>query len=165
MCTSSHLSISYTLIFSRYATTEELYEEAISFLKTSDVDRTSSKYRDHALDNLRLVTQLDPKSIKSYVALSKELLYGEINNRSNENKCPSTTTSMRHRRELMQHLDKTSSEVLTECREVIRKGLAVDRTNESLLKLQSELNLVTKYGKNNVQTRMMNVGSFGWDAS
>jgi hypothetical protein len=130
-------------------------------LKTSDVDRTSSKYRDHALDNLRLVTQLDPKSIKSYVALSKELLYGEINNRPNENKRHSTTsTSIRHRRELMQHLDNTSSEVLTECREVIRKGLAVDPTNESLLKLQSELNLVTKYGKNNVQTRMMNVGSF-----
>ena len=131
-----------------------------------DVDTNNTNFRDRALDHLRLVTKLDPKSIKPYIALSKELLYGEINNRPSENKHHSTaTTSIRCRRELLQHLDSTSSEVLTECKEVIRKGLVVDPTNESLLKLQSELNLVTKYGKNNVETRMMNVGSFGWNAS
>jgi len=119
--------------------------------------------RNRALDNLRLVVRLDPRMIKGYAVLAKELLYGEINNGlKNRNKKEHTHNSLRQRQGLLQHLDNVSSPDLIECKEIIYKGLSIEPTNDSLLKLQSELDLVIKYGRNNIQTRMMNVGSFGW---
>jgi len=119
--------------------------------------------RNRALDNLRLVVRLDPRMIKGYAVLAKELLYGEINNGlKNRNKKEHTHNSLRQRKGLLQHLDNVSSPDLIECKEIIYKGLSIEPTNDSLLKLQSELDLVIKYGRNNIQTRMMNVGSFGW---
>lgn len=119
--------------------------------------------RNRALDNLRLVVRLDPRMIKGYAVLAKELLYGEINNGlKSRNKKDYTHNSLRQRQGLLQHLDNVSSPDLIECKEIISKGLSIEPTNDSLLKLQSELDLVMKYGRNNVQTRMMNVGSFGW---
>ena len=119
--------------------------------------------RNRALDNLRLVVRLDPRMIKGYAVLAKELLYGEINNGlKNRNKKEHTHNSLRQRQGLLQHLDNVSSPDLIECKEIISKGLSIEPTNDSLLKLQSELDLVIKYGRNNIQTRMMNVGSFGW---
>ena len=150
-------SFSYKAIFGRYATPEELYNEAIALLKR-DGDITSDSRR-RALDNLRLVIQLEPKSIKGYITLSKELLYGGINDGLQTTTRHST---IRKRQGLIQQLDNTSTPGLLECKETIRKGLIIDPSNDALLKLQSELDLVMKYGRNNVQTRMMNVGSFGW---
>mmetsp|Transcript_5926 Transcript_5926/g.12340 ORF Transcript_5926/g.12340 Transcript_5926/m.12340 type:complete len:328 (-) Transcript_5926:193-1176(-) len=54
------------------------------------------------------------------------------------------------------------SPTLLECLEVIHQGLHVDPKNDSLQKLKSELQVVVKYGKSSVHTKMMTVGSFGW---
>lgn len=186
-------------IFWRYATTEELLDEALKLLKkdgkvaigavangpaqqrrqSSQVspipnklarffvtDDTSSS-RKRALDNLRIIIQLEPFNIKAYEVLATELLYGEINNGSisgharRQEKQQPTIGSIRHRQGLLQQLDIASSPDLAECKNTILRGLKIDPSNDSLLKLQSELNLVMKYGSSNVQTRMMNVGSFG----
>eukprot|EP00956_Cyclotella_meneghiniana_P017120 scaffold27601_cov69-Cyclotella_meneghiniana.AAC.9 len=109
--------------------------------------------------------------MKCYTLLAKELLYREVNkedesiegrhNNINSIQNASTNNSLRRRQGIMQQIDNTTPN-LVECKEIIRKGLSLEPTNESLLKLQSELNLVIKYGRNNAQTKMMNVGSFGW---
>lgn len=131
----------------------------------------NSDCRKRALDDLRLVIHLEPQMIKGYEVLAKELLYGDINDVSNVDKKKmdllqyKSNNSIRRRQGLMQQLDNTSSPELLECKETLRKGLSIDPTNSSLLKLQSELNLVMKYGRNNTQTRMMNVGSFGWSCA
>eukprot|EP00804_Cyclotella_cryptica_P009348 CCRYP_009005-RE/>CCRYP_009005-RE protein AED:0.47 eAED:0.47 QI:20/0.5/0.33/1/0/0.33/3/0/182 len=61
----------------------------------------SSDSRQRALDNLRLVIQLDPNMIQAYVVLANELFYGEINydskieyrNRAEKNSVQHTTTN------------------------------------------------------------------------
>ena len=131
----------------------------------------NSESHQRALDNLRLVIQIDPKMLKGYTLLAKELLYREVNkedksykgrhNNMNSIQNASIDNSLRRRRVIMQQIDNTTPS-LVECKEIIRRGLSLEPANESLLKLQSELNLVMKYGRNNAQTKMMKVGSFGW---
>eukprot|EP00984_Skeletonema_dohrnii_P011897 scaffold4776_cov82-Skeletonema_dohrnii-CCMP3373.AAC.3 len=161
---ASIVSQLYKALFSRYATPEELYDEALSLLKKSD----ASKDRQKALSNLHLVIQLKREFIKAYIVLATELFYGELKNAADEyrdrRKQESQNrygTSLRQRRNV-QTQSTNSSNALVECEQVIQQGLAVDPTNKSLLKLQSELNLVKRYGTNSIHTQMLNVGSFGW---
>ena len=161
----------YKLIFRRYATTGELFDEAVALLKKHNDIPNNFEYRQRALDNLRLIIQLNPKMIEGYIVLSKELLYGEINDDIRQHQRIKSVDhanrySIRNRQSkgLMQQLDNSTPDLI-ECRETIRKGLSIDSTNASLLKLQSELDLILKYGRNNVQTRMMNIGSFGWSGT
>ena len=140
-------------------------------LKRDGDIKINSDNHQRALDNLRLVIQINPEMMKCYTLLAKELLYREVNkedesiegrhNNINSIQNASTNNSLRRRQGIMQQIDNTTPN-LVECKEIIRKGLSLEPTNESLLKLQSELNLVIKYGRNNAQTKMMNVGSFGW---
>lgn len=140
-------------------------------LKRDGDIKINSDNHQRALDNLRLVIQINPEMMKGYTFLAKELLYREVNkedesivgrhNNINSIQNASTNNSLRRRQGIMQQIDNTTPN-LVECKETIRKGLSLEPTNESLLKLQSELNLVIKYGRNNAQTKMMNVGSFGW---
>ncbi|KAL7485118.1 hypothetical protein ACHAW6_010736 [Cyclotella cf. meneghiniana] len=165
------------------ATNETIHAKR-SCIKTSATNKLAqilltgtppSDSRERALDNLRMVIQLDPDMIQAYEILAKELLYGEINDVSKiENKnrpekssiqYPTTNSSLRHRRGLIQQLDISPSPNLAECRDTIKKGLLINPMNQSLLKLESELHLVMKYGRSNAQTRMMNVGSFGWETN
>mmetsp|Transcript_9733 Transcript_9733/g.14518 ORF Transcript_9733/g.14518 Transcript_9733/m.14518 type:complete len:216 (+) Transcript_9733:71-718(+) len=161
---ASIVSQLYKALFSRYATPEELYDEALSLLKKSD----ASKDRQKALSNLHLVIQLKREFIKAYIVLATELFYGEIKQAADEyrdrRKRDSQSrygTSLRQRRNV-QAQSTNSSDALEECQQVIQQGLSVDPTNKSLLKLQSELNLVKRYGTNSIHTQMLNVGSFGW---
>jgi hypothetical protein len=57
--------------------------------------------------------------------------------------------------------DEASSR-LDECKITIKRGLAYDPTNESLLKLRGELRLVREYGCCGPQARMMKVGRLDW---
>ena len=161
---ASIVSRLYKALFSRYATPEELYDEALSLLKKSD----ASKDRRKALSNLHLVIQLKREFTTAYIVLATELFYGELKQAADEyrdrRKQESQTrygTSLRQRRNV-QTQSTNSSDALEECQQVIQQGLSVDPTNKSLIKLQSELNLVKRYGANSIHTQMLNVGSFGW---
>mmetsp|Transcript_20979 Transcript_20979/g.26783 ORF Transcript_20979/g.26783 Transcript_20979/m.26783 type:complete len:218 (-) Transcript_20979:61-714(-) len=161
---ASIVSRLYKALFSRYATPEELYDEALSLLKKSD----ASKDRRKALSNLHLVMQLKREFTTAYIVLATELFYGEIKQAADEyrdrRKLESQSrygASLRQRRNV-QTQSTNSSDALEECQQVIQQGLSVDPTNKSLLKLQSELNLVKRYGTNSIHTQMLNVGSFGW---
>jgi len=161
---ASIVSRLYKALFSRYATPEELYDEALSLLKKSD----ASKDRRKALSNLHLVIQLKREFTTAYIVLATELFYGELKQAADEyrdrRKQESQTrygTSLRQRRNV-QTQSTNSSDALEECQQVIQQGLSVDPTNKSLIKLQSELNLVKRYGTNSIHTQMLNVGSFGW---
>ena len=63
---------------------------------------------------------------------------------------------------MQQYTQQNLSPSLAECQEVIEQGLTIDPTNDALLKLQSELLVVMKFGKSGVHAKMMSVGSFGW---
>ena len=161
---ASIVSRLYKALFSRYATPEELYDEALSLLKKSD----ASKDRRKALSNLHLVMQLKREFTTAYIVLATELFYGELKQAADEyrdrRKQESQSrygASLRQRRNV-QTQSTNSSDALEECQQVIQQGLSVDPTNKSLLKLQSELNLVKRYGTNSIHTQMLNVGSFGW---
>mmetsp|Transcript_13949 Transcript_13949/g.23724 ORF Transcript_13949/g.23724 Transcript_13949/m.23724 type:complete len:217 (-) Transcript_13949:164-814(-) len=161
---ASIVSRLYKALFSRYATPEELYDEALSLLKKSD----ASKDRRTALSNLHLVMQLKREFTTAYIVLATELFYGELKQAADEyrdrRKQESQSrygASLRQRRNV-QTQSTNSSDALEECQQVIQQGLSVDPTNKSLLKLQSELNLVKRYGTNSIHTQMLNVGSFGW---
>ena len=154
----------YKALFSRYATPEELYDEALSLLKKSD----ASKDRRKALSNLHLVMQLKREFTTAYIVLATELFYVELKQAADEyrdrRKLESQSrygASLRQRRNV-QTQSTNSSDAMEECQQVIQQGLSVDPTNKSLLKLQSELNLVKRYGTNSIHTQMLNVGSFGW---
>mmetsp|Transcript_11346 Transcript_11346/g.17071 ORF Transcript_11346/g.17071 Transcript_11346/m.17071 type:complete len:217 (-) Transcript_11346:55-705(-) len=161
---ASIVSQLYKALFSRYATPEELYDEALSLLKKSD----ASKDRRKALSNLHLVIQLKREFTTAYIVLATELFYGELKQAADEyrdrRKQESQSrygASLRQRRNV-QTQSTNSSDALEECQQVIQQGLSVDPTNKSLIKLQSELNLVKRYGANSIHTQMLNVGSFGW---
>ena len=161
---ASIVSRLYKALFSRYATPEELYDEALSLLKKSD----ASKDRRKALSNLHLVIQLKREFTTAYIVLATELFYGELKQAADEyrdrRKQESQSrygASLRQRRNV-QTQSTNSSDALEECQQVIQQGLSVDPTNKSLIKLQSELNLVKRYGANSIHTQMLNVGSFGW---
>ncbi|KAL7432336.1 hypothetical protein ACHAXM_003059 [Skeletonema potamos] len=144
----------HAALFSRYATPEELYDKALCLLKSD-----TSKDRQKALSNLHLVIQLKSEFIQAYILLATELFYGELKNADNEYR-----DRRRYAPSLRQRTSRqtTNSSALDECQQVIQQGLSVDPTNKSLLKLQSELNLVKRYGTSSVHTQMLNVGSFGW---
>jgi len=145
-------------LFSRYATPEELYDKALCLLKNN-----TSKDRQKALSNLHLVIQLKSEFIQAYIVLATELFYGELTNADNEyrDRRKQGGPSLRQRRSRQTQSTK-SSPPLEECEQVIQQGLSVDPSNKSLLKLQSELNLVKRHGTSSAHTQMLNVGSFGW---
>ena len=161
----------YKALFSRYATPEELYGDALRMLKKND---TSIKDRQKALSNLHHVIKLKREFMNAYIVLATELFYGELKNADDEyrdrRKQESQNRygqSLRYRRSgqttrRSTNENNTSTAALEECQQVIQRGLSVDPSNKSLLKLQSELNLVRRYGTNSMHTQMLNVGSFGW---
>lgn len=152
----------YKATFSRYATAEELYDEALTLLKKD----CTSKQRKKALNNLRLVLKLKRHFIKAYVVLATELFYGELkhmddsdsrygqtyhtqNSRSRSG--GGSSESLRQRRKNQQH------PAVEECQEIIELGLLIDPTDKRLLNLQTELNLVKRYGMS-IHTQMLNFG-------
>ena len=156
----------YKALFSRYATPEELYDDALRMLKKND---TPIKDRQKALSNLHHVIKLKREFMNAYIVLATELFYGELKNADDEyrdrRKQESQNRygqSLRYRRRESRQTTLTSTDALDECQRVITQGLSVDPSNKSLLKLQSELNLVKRYGTNSTHTQMLNVGSFGW---
>ena len=161
----------YKALFSRYATPEELYDDALRMLKKND---TPIKDRQKALSNLHHVIKLKREFMNAYIVLATELFYGELKNADDEyrdrRKQESQNRygqSLRYRRSRQTtrrstNENNTSTAALEECQRVIQQGLSVDPSNKSLLKLQSELNLVKRYGTNSMHTQMLNVGSFGW---
>ncbi len=169
--------------------------------------------RKRALDDLRLVIQLDPENIKAYEVLATELFYGDINGvssdyeqpnvyfqrdrgtkktqqsklkilpidnpneggyddtglrqrKTNKNQCvlgqTEKSTALAKENDAITQPLKNLSTTLLECLEIINQGLDVDPNNDSLQKLMTELQVVVRYGKSSVHTKMMNVGSFGW---
>lgn len=155
----------YNALFSRYATPEELFDEALRLLKKND----ASTDRQKALRNLHLVIQLKRDYTEAYTVLATELFYGELKHAADETldrrKLESQSRygqSLSNRRSRQTNSTNAPPAVLEECQQVLQQGLSVDPTNKSLLKLQSELKLVKRYGTNSIHTQMLNVGSFGW---
>ena len=156
----------YKATFSRYATPEELYDEALALLKKD----CTSKQRKKALNNLRLVLKLKRHFIQGYVVLATELFYGELKHRddSDSRYAPKYHTQnsrsssgggssglLRQRRS--QH-NIQSHPAVEECQEIIEQGLSIDPTDKILLNLQIELNLVQRYGTSSIHTQMLNFG-------
>lgn len=155
----------YKATFSRYATPEELYGEALTLLKKD----CTSKQRKKALNNLRLVLKLKRHFIKAYVVLATELFYGELKQKddsdppyeqkhhtqnSRSSSSGGSSGSLRQRRN--QHIQ--SHPAVEECQEIIEQGLSIDPTDKRLLNLQTELNLVKRYGTSSIHTQMLNFG-------
>mmetsp|Transcript_16888 Transcript_16888/g.36566 ORF Transcript_16888/g.36566 Transcript_16888/m.36566 type:complete len:239 (+) Transcript_16888:9-725(+) len=168
-------------LFARYATPEELLEDALSRLNDNhrksgslDYRSSSSASRKRALETLRLVIQLRPGMIRAYTLLATELFYGDITGESGESdkghprrrNISKNNTALRRRgvQTLEQPHDKTNnlSPALIECQELVIQGLSIDDKDESLLKLQNELQLINKYGTSGSHAKMMTVGHFGW---
>jgi hypothetical protein len=154
----------YNATFSRYATPEELYDEALALLKKD----CTSKQRKKALNNLRLVLKLKRHFIKAYVVLATELFYGELKHiddsdsryeqkyhmQYSSSSSGGSSGSLRQRRS--QHIQ--SHPAVEECQEIIEQGLSIDPTDKRLLNLQTELKLVQRYGTNSSHTQMLNFG-------
>ena len=152
----------YKATFSRYATPEELYDEALTLLKKD----CTSKQRKKALNNLRLVLKLKRHFSEAYVVLATELFYGELKHRddsdepkyhtqnSRSSSGGGSSGSLRQRRS--QHIQ--SHPAVEECQEIIEQGLSIDPTDKRLLNLQTELNLVQRYGTSSIHTQMLNFG-------
>ena len=68
-------------LFSRYATPEELFDEALCLLKN---DRSTSKDRQKAMISLHLVIKLKSEFVRAYIVLATELFYGELKHADNE---------------------------------------------------------------------------------
>lgn len=166
----------YLKLFARYATPEELLDDALNQLKKSGLGR-----RSRALDTLRLVIKLQPDKcfgsnddmMKPYIVLATELFYMDINNddvgegeqrkrRSKENNNIGRRWS---RQATTQQYDKESNDnlspTLIECQDIIQQGLDLDPQNESLLKLQTEVQLIKQYGRNDAHLKMLRAGWVG----
>mmetsp|Transcript_17469 Transcript_17469/g.37761 ORF Transcript_17469/g.37761 Transcript_17469/m.37761 type:complete len:226 (-) Transcript_17469:238-915(-) len=166
----------HRLLFARYATPDELLENALNRLKKNEhssraLHRSSSASRKKALDTLRLVIQLQPDIMKPYIVLATELFYGDLNNdesvesnrgQQRKRKTNNSTTLRRREVQSTEESQHNPSPTLIECEEIIKQGLSVDPKNDSLLKLQNELQIVTQYGRNGAHAKMMNIGSLGW---
>lgn len=165
-------------LFSRFATPDELLESALVRLKKDEhsrkgCDRSFLASRKKTLDKLRLVIQLKPDRMKAYTVLATELLYEDINNSAagpgesgynNEEGKRKTNNNSSLGRRKVQTIEKSQKESnnLLECGIVIKQGLSVDPENASLQKLQTEWQIITQYGRNGSQSKMMNIGSVGW---
>lgn len=151
----------YKATFSRYATPEELYDEALTLLKKD----CTSKQRKKALNNLRLVLKLKRHFSEAYVVLATELFYGELKHMDDSDEPKYHTQNSRSssgggsgllRQRRSQHIQ--SHPAVEECQEIIEQGLSIDPTDKRLLNLQIELNLVKKYGTSSIHTQMLNFG-------
>ena len=157
----------YRKIFARYATPQELLEDALNQLNDN-----KSWSRDKALDKLRLVIQLHPEKafsgnddmiMKPYIILASELFYGYIqdgNSKTERRRMKeSNTTRLRRRGATQQQC--IDSPTLIECQDIIQQGLGINPQNNSLLKLQTEVLLIKKYGRNESHIKMLNAGYMG----
>jgi len=157
----------YRKIFARYATPQELLEDALNKLNNNN----KSYSRDRALDTLRLVIQLHPEkafsgnddmTMKPYIILANELFYGYIQDGNSKNERrrmkENNTTRLRRRGTTQQQID---SPILIECQDIIQQGLTINPQNDSLLKLQSEVQLIKQYGMNESHVKMLNAGYMG----
>lgn len=152
----------YKATFSRYATPEELYDEALTLLKKD----CTSKQRKKALNNLRLVLKLKRHFILAYVVLATELFYGELKHMDDSDEPKYHTQNGRSssgggssgllRQRRSQHIQ--SHPAIEECQEIIEQGLSIDPTDKRLLNLQTELNLVKRYGTSSIHTQMLKLG-------
>jgi len=127
--------------------------------------------RDKALDKLRLVIQLQPEKafsgnddmiMKPYIILANELFYGYIqdgNSTTERRKMKENNTTRRRRGTKEQQF--IESPTLIECQDIIQQGLSVDSSNDSLLKLQNEVQLITQFGMNESHIKMLNAGYMG----
>lgn len=171
-------------LFARYATPEELFEDAVTRLKNgerrggaaSNPRASSFAGRERALETLRLVIRLRPDMMKAYSVLATELFYGDLNNpesgesdkRHERRRIANKQSVLRVRRRAAPTTEQTHdvtnnlSPALIECEAIVSQGLRVDGKDQSLLKLQNELKLINQYGRNGAHVKMMNVGSFGW---
>ncbi|KAL3826605.1 hypothetical protein ACHAXA_010530 [Cyclostephanos tholiformis] len=157
-------------LFARFASPEELLEDALRQLKKTD-NSVRSKYgpsaayrREKALDILRLVIRKRPESIRPYIVLGTELLYRHINGGAGRNERISThrVKSTYDARLIRRGAQITEAPQLAECKQIIERGLLLDPNNESLLTLQGELRLVNEYGLHGAQTRMIKIGRLDW---
>ena len=156
----------YKKIFARYATPQELLEDALSQLKDN-----KSYSRDKALETLRLVIQLHPEKafsgnddmiMKPYIILANELFYGYIqdgNSKTERRRMKEYNTTRRRRITTQQQC--IDSPTLVECQDIIQQGLDINPQNNSLLKLQSEVQLIMQYGMNESHVKMLNAGYMG----
>ena len=147
------VSCLYKYLFSRYATPEELYEEAMLLLK-----KDTTKDRRKALSNLRLVIQLRRDFMNAYIVLATELFYGELQIESEEYRERGGALLRRKKSTSL----STPNLLLEECQKVIHRGLSFDPSNKTLLKLKTELKLVECYGLRSNHVQMLSIGSFGW---
>ena len=155
----------YKKIFARYATPQELLEDALNQLKDN-----KSWSRDKALDKLRLVIRLQPEKafrgnddmiMKPYIILANELFYGYIqdgNSKIERRRIKENNTTRRRRGTTQQQC--IDSPTLIECQDIIQQGLDINPQNDSLLKLQTEVQLI-KYGMNESHIKMLNAGYMG----
>ena len=163
----------YLKLFARYATPQELLDDALNQLKKSGLGR-----RSRALDTLRLVIKLHPNKcfgsnddmMKPYIVLATELFYMDINNddvgdgeqwKNNNNigrRRSRQATTQQHDKESNDNLSPT----LIECQDIIQQGLDLDPQNESLLKLQTEVQLIKQYGRNDAHLKMLRAGWVGY---
>ena len=162
----------YLKLFARYATPQELLDDALNQLKKSGLGR-----RSRALDTLRLVIKLRPSMcfgskddmMKPYIVLATELFYMDINNddvgEGEQRKNSNNIGRRRSRQATTQQHDKESNDnlspTLIECQDIIQQGLDLDPQNESLLKLQTEVQLIKQYGRNDAHLKMLRAGWVG----
>ena len=158
----------YKKIFARYATPQELLEDALKQLK----DNNKSWSRDKALDKLRLVIRLQPPEkafrgnddmiMKPYIILANELFYGYIqdgHSKTERRRIKENNTTRKRRGTTQQQC--IDSLTLIECQDIIQQGLDINPQNDSLLKLQSEVQLIKQYGMNESHIKMLNAGYMG----
>lgn len=156
----------YKKIFARYATPQELLEDALNQLKDN-----KSWSRDKSLDTLRTVIQLHPEKafcgnddmiMKPYIILANELFYGYIqdgNSKTERRRIKENNTTRRRRGTTQQQC--IDSPTLIECQDIIQQGLDINPQNDSLLKLQAEVQLINQYGMNESHVKMLNAGYMG----
>mmetsp|Transcript_23973 Transcript_23973/g.57872 ORF Transcript_23973/g.57872 Transcript_23973/m.57872 type:complete len:232 (-) Transcript_23973:41-736(-) len=166
----------YRTFFAPCATSEEIYEDALEKLKKVELSRNTSNRasiasRERALDQLRLAIQLRPDMVKSYIVLATELFHGDLHDslRGDSNqetwknlKKRNNTTLRRREPQTTRTVANNVSMSLVECQDLIKRGLAIDPKNDSLIKLQNEVDVVNRYGSHGAHAKMMSIGSFGW---
>ena len=164
----------YLKLFARYATPQELLDDALNQMKKGR--------RSRALDTLRLIIKLQPDKcfssngdmMKPYIALATELFHMGINNNNDAGDCKqrkrrskenNNIGRRRSRLKTTQQHDKESNDnlspTLIECQDIILQGLCLDPQNESLLKLQTEVQLIKQYGRNDAHLKMLRAGWVG----
>jgi hypothetical protein len=156
-------------LFARLASPEKLLEDALVRLRRSDrysYGPSAAHRREEAWDTLRHVIRMRPEAVKAYIVLGTELLYSHMNDRAGKRderisiRGDKSTHNPPRRRRGAQTTEEASR--LAECERIIERGLILDPTNDSLLKLQGELRLVNEYGLHGAQTRMIKVGRLDW---